>query len=153
VKTYISKSPEETKKFAMDLANKFPKGVIALSGELGSGKTTFVQGFAEGLGIKEKIISPTFVLIRQHPIPKTKKNLPAGRQALFHIDLYRLESVDVEILGIDEIIRNPNNIVLIEWAEKIKHLLPKNTYWILLEVVEDNTRTITEVVRFNDSNH
>ena len=150
---FISSSEKETKQIAGRLARQITRGVIALSGELGAGKTTFVQGFAKGLGIKEKIISPTFVLIRQHPIPKTKKNLPAGRQALFHIDLYRLESVDVEILGIDEIIRNPNNIVLIEWAEKIKHLLPKNTYWILLEVVEDNTRTITEVVRFNDSNH
>lgn len=134
---FTSKSPEETKKIARDLAKNFKSGIIALAGELGSGKTTFAQGFAEGLEIKEKIISPTYVLIRQHKIPETKKTLPAGRQVLYHIDLYRLEASGVANLGIDEIIRNPNNIVLIEWVEKIKNLLPKETIWISFEITDE----------------
>src|SRR3989304_1888357 len=118
---YISNSDTQTKEIAAKLAKKSKSHVFALSGELGAGKTTFVQGFAQGLGIKEKIISPTFVLIRQHHIPNTKK-------VLFHIDLYRLENItDLKSLGLEEILSNPNNIVLIEWAEKIKDTLPENT--------------------------
>ena len=88
--------------------------VIALEGELGAGKTTFVQGFAKGLKIQDKIISPTFVLIRQHQIPKTERTL-------YHIDLYRLENTkNIEELGIKELLKTSQDIVLIEWADKIK---------------------------------
>lgn len=133
----ITHSSEETQQVAADLAKEFSGGVIALTGELGAGKTTFVQGFAKGLGIKDKIISPTFILIRQHPIPKTKK-------MLYHIDLYRLEGTqDIKDLGIQEIMENPNNIVvLIEWAEKIEKLLPKNTLKISLNTKAENIREI-----------
>lgn len=132
MKEYLTFSEKETR----NLAKRFGKrihGVVGLVGELGSGKTTFVQGFAEGLGIKEKIISPTFILIRQHKIPKTKK-------MLYHIDLYRLDFGD---LGLKEIIDNPTNTVLIEWAEKIKSLLPKETVWINFEQVDEHQRKIT----------
>ncbi len=129
-------SAEETQQIAKDLAKDLSSGVIALSGELGAGKTTFTQGFAEGLGIKDKIISPTFVLIRQHPIPNTK-------QVLYHIDLYRLESEEeFKLLGLNEIVNNPDNIVLIEWAEKAKNLLPKNTIFIDFKTIDQNTREI-----------
>ncbi len=142
MKQYKTYSPEETKKVASDLAKKITSGTIALSGELGAGKTTFVQGFAKGLGIKDKIISPTFVLIRQHKF--NEKNLPArlakastkraGRQVLYHIDLYRLEgNIDIKELGIEELILNTNNIILIEWAEKIEKYLPKNLVKINIE--------------------
>ncbi len=135
--THISNSEEDTKKFAANLAKKITSGVIALSGELGAGKTTFVQGFAKGLGIKEKIISPTFVLIRQHKIPKTSK-------ILYHIDLYRLEdNLHFQNLGLEEIISNPKNLILIEWAEKIAKNLPKNTLQIKLEKKNDTIRSIT----------
>ena len=77
MQTLASNSGAETKKIAVKLASQFNHGVIALSGELGAGKTTFVQGFAKGLGIEEKIISPTFVLIRHHQIPNTNKILQA----------------------------------------------------------------------------
>ena len=133
---YITFSDKETKLLAAKLAGKTKFGVIALFGELGAGKTTFVQGFAEGLKIKEKIISPTFVLIRQHPISKTKK-------ILYHIDLYRLNNMtDLKQLGLEEIWSDPKNIVLIEWADKIKNLLPKGVIKIYLEVVDTNTRKI-----------
>ncbi len=115
---YISESAEETKKIASDIAQKLKAGgVVALIGDLGAGKTTFTQGFAKGLGITDKIISPTFVLIRIHPLPNSKRKL-------FHIDLYRLEGrIDLKQIGLEEIISDPQNIVLIEWAEKIKDQL------------------------------
>lgn len=137
MKKVITHKAEETQQFAQNLAKKFSGGVIALSGQLGAGKTTFVQGFAKGLGTKDKIISPTFILIRQHPIPKLKK-------MLYHIDLYRLETDhDIKELGIQEIMETKENIVLIEWAEKIKDLLPNDTTWIQLQAINQNTRQIT----------
>lgn len=121
--TLISNSEKDTKQIAARLAKKIKHGIVALSGELGVGKTVFVQGFAKELGIKEKIISPTFVLIRQHQIPNTSK-------FLFHIDLYRLD--ESHGLGLEEIIKS-DNFVLIEWAEKIKKILPEKTKWIKIE--------------------
>ncbi len=132
MKQFTTYSEKETKDLAKKLAKKLT-GVIALIGELGSGKTTFAQGFAAGLGIKEKIISPTFVLIRQHRIPKTEKTL-------YHIDLYRLE--DFTELGLKDLMEDPNNIVLIEWAEKIKDQLPQNTTYIKFKTLSETKREI-----------
>ncbi len=134
---YTSHSEDETKKFAQDLAKSSQARIFALTGDLGAGKTTFVQGFAQGLKIKDKIISPTFVLIRQHKLSQTEKTL-------FHIDLYRLEdNPSIKGIGLKEILSNSNNLVLIEWAEKIEKYLPKNTVWIKIEERKDNTRIIT----------
>ncbi len=134
MKQYTSTSEEETRKIAWKLARDIKTGVIALTGELGAGKTVFVQGFAKGLGIKDKIISPTFVLIRQHKFSK---------RILYHIDLYRLENkINIKELGIEEIIINPDNLVLIEWAEKIEKDLPKKTIKINLKKVTENKRLI-----------
>mgnify|MGYP001572244667 CR=1 FL=1 len=136
MKSYLTYSAKETKEVAKQVAKNFTSGVIALIGEMGSGKTTFVQGFAEGLRIKDKIISPTFVLIRQHPIPK--KGL-----ILYHIDLYRLEDQnDVKNLGINDLLKNPKNIVLIEWAEKAKDLLPNFKTKIKFEIIDQISRKI-----------
>lgn len=132
---YLSNSEQETKLIAQKLAKETKGHIFALTGELGAGKTIFVQGFAKGLGIKEKIISPTFVLIRQHKIPGTTK-------VLYHIDLYRLENTtNLKELGLEEIWSNPGNYVLIEWAEKIKEL-PKNAIRISIQKQGDN-RLIT----------
>lgn len=132
---YLSNSEQETKLIAEKLAKDTKGHIFTLTGELGAGKTIFVQGFAKGLGIKEKIISPTFVLIRQHKIPGTTK-------VLYHIDLYRLENTtNLKELGLEEIWSNPGNYVLIEWAEKIKEL-PKNAINISIQKQGDN-RLIT----------
>lgn len=137
MKQYISKSDNNTKQIAASLAKQIKKGVVALSGELGAGKTTFTKGFAKGLGIKEKITSPTFVLIRQHKIPLTNN-------VLYHIDLYRLEnSNDFRNLGVEELINDKNNLIIIEWADKIKDFLPKDTLKISIEKTENNQRLIT----------
>ena len=134
---YLSKSESETRKIAAELAKNSKGHIFALTGELGAGKTVFVQGFAKGLGIKEKIISPTFVLIRQHKIPGTGKTL-------YHVDLYRLEgNMDFKQLGLEEIWSDPNNIILIEWAEKIKKFLLKNIIKINIAKKELYSRLIS----------
>ena len=134
---YITNSDKETKLLAKKMARKIKYRVIALFGELGAGKTTFVQGFAKGLNIKEKIISPTFVLIRQHPIPETNK-------FFYHIDLYRLNSGDnLKTIGLSEVLSDPQNLVIIEWAEKAEDYLPKKTVKVTIEKKGGTRREIT----------
>lgn len=134
VKSY---SLNQTQQIAQNLAQQIKVGtIIALYGDLGAGKTTFTQGLAQGLGIKDKIISPTFILFRSYPIPNTKGQL-------VHIDLYRLESLDqIQSLGIKEVLENPQNIVVIEWAEKLGNLLPKQILKISLKALAESTREI-----------
>lgn len=103
--------------------------VLALSGNLGSGKTTITQGLATGLGIKARVTSPTFIIMREyfkHPAP-----------SLYHIDLYRLpeEAVDAEIdsLGIEDLWNQEGNVIVVEWPEKAGARLPGQTLWIQIE--------------------
>ena len=137
-KIYQTNNAGETKKLGKSMARKILKlpkikgaFVVALQGDLGGGKTTFVQGFAKGLGIKEKITSPTFVIMKKF------KNF-------YHIDCYRIQKPE-EILeiGFKEIISNPENIVAIEWPERIEKILPKNTIKIRFKFINKNTRKIT----------
>lgn len=117
---------------------------MALSGNLGSGKTTFIQGLAKGLGIKQRIISPTFILMREYTT-KFKCQMP-NVKTFYHIDFYRLEKdVESELrnLGIEEIWGKRENIVAIEWAEKVKSVLPKNTIWVVFEDLGGDVRRIT----------
>lgn len=132
-----SHSPEQTIQFAKQLAEKYKNQnmVVALEGELGAGKTIFAKGFAEGLGIKDTIISPTFVLVREHPIPKTDKTF-------YHIDLYRLE--DSKTIGLEELLHS--GVVLIEWADKVKSKLPKGTIYIKIKKVSGNLRDIDQTI-------
>lgn len=137
----ITKSAEETQEAAYRIAdivinNKEKTHVIALTGDLGSGKTTFMQGFAKALGITQRIISPTFILMRRYPFSKG---------VLYHLDMYRLNDNDlseIENLGLVDIWNTKGNIVVIEWAEKIKGLLPSHTQWISFEYIDENTRKI-----------
>lgn len=133
MKNYISHSEDETRLIAEEYAKKTQDKIFALTGELGAGKTTFVQGFAKGLGIKEKIISPTFVLMRQHKIPSSEKTL-------YHIDLYRIDNISA--LGFEEILSDPDNITLIEWAEKLKEL-PAEIIRIKITKDKEQKRIIT----------
>lgn len=133
----ITKSAKETQEFGEKLALKYQNGgILALFGDLGAGKTTFTQGFAEGLGIKDKVISPTFIIMRQYPLPEKK--------AYFnHIDLYRLDQINqLEEIGLSEIFADPKNIVLIEWAEKLGNLLPKNATKIKFKQIAEEIREL-----------
>ena len=133
----ISNSAKQTQKIAKDFAKKIlglrseqEAILIGLSGELGSGKTTFVQGFARGLGIKERVISPTFVILKNFKITKIK-NQKSKIKNLVHIDIYRINnSKEITDLGWKDLIKDPKNIILVEWAEKIKKLFPKPHFWI-----------------------
>lgn len=139
--SFTTDSPSQTKKLAGRLAkqliqNHHTSTIISLSGEMGSGKTTFVQGFAQGLNIKDKVLSPSFILMRIHKIPGSPKKL-------IHIDLYRLEKINsLEDLGLKDLFHDPNNFLMIEWPEKVSHLLPKNIVKITLEKISSNQRGI-----------
>ena len=107
--------------------------VVALKGELGAGKTTFAQGVAKGLGVKEKILSPTFVIIKSYKIRNTKYKI----QNLYHVDCYRIKNEqDLLALGWDKIVSDPQNLVLIEWPERIRKVLPKNTISISFKTIK-----------------
>lgn len=94
--------------------------VVGLFGDLGSGKTTFVQGFAKGLGVRKHATSPTFILLGAH---QTGKNAPFRR--FIHIDAYRMkDQKELLALGWKELIRNPENAIVIEWAERVESALP-----------------------------
>jgi tRNA threonylcarbamoyladenosine biosynthesis protein TsaE len=133
---YISKNPADTQKIAGQIANQCNTGqVICLYGNLGGGKTTFTKGFAKALGISDNIASPTFVILRQYKF--------GNINVLYHFDLYRLENEkDVGNLGFTDIMEDKNGIVLIEWAEKAKSLLPQKRIDINFEYINENTRKI-----------
>lgn len=139
-KVFITNSSRETKKLGRDFGRTLKKGaVIALYGNLGSGKTTFVQGLAEGLGIKKRIISPTFVIVRNYRI----KNQESRIMNFYHIDLYRVENEkDLEGLGLSEIMNDSQNIVVIEWAANLKTLRPKKRIDIKFFHEKDNIRKV-----------
>lgn len=132
---FITDSFEETKKIGKKLAKSLGGSeLIALYGDLGGGKTTFVQGLALGLGIERRIISPTFIIVRTYKI-KSKN--------FYHIDLYRAHSSqDLESLGLPEIINDENSIKAIEWAENLKNLLPEKRIDVFFEYLEENKRKI-----------
>lgn len=124
----ITRSAGETQAFAKRLANTLHGGdVLALSGELGSGKTTFVQGLAKALGIREQITSPTFVLMKIYRLPKPFKNITQ----LCHIDAYRLDCADeLAAIGAGEYIGDAQTLTVIEWPELVYAMVPKQATWI-----------------------
>ncbi|MDO8582964.1 MAG: tRNA (adenosine(37)-N6)-threonylcarbamoyltransferase complex ATPase subunit type 1 TsaE [bacterium] len=142
-KKIITKSSRETKKLGFDFVKTLKKGtVVCLYGDFGSGKTTFVQGLAKGLGVKEKIISPTFIIIRSYTLSDKRK--ATSDKKFYHIDLYRTESVnDLRGLGLEEILSDPENVVVIEWAERMSNLMPKNRIEIRFEHSDSNSRKIS----------
>ena len=141
LKKYTTKNFKETQvlgeKLAKEIKNRKQAVVLGLQGNLGGGKTTFLQGFAKGLGIKEKVLSPTFVIMKRFKINiKHFKNF-------YHIDCYRLNGPkDIDELGIKDILLNPENIVAVEWSEKIKKRLPKLAIVIKFDFIDKNKREI-----------
>ena len=138
-------SLEETQRFAEEMVGdilakrKKRNGalVFALCGDLGSGKTSFAQGIGKAFGVSETVISPTFILERVYTISKK------GFKRLVHIDCYRFrESSEIEVLGWGELIKNPENVIVVEWAEKIREYLPKDTIEICFAYHGEGGRTI-----------
>ncbi|KPJ73724.1 hypothetical protein AMJ48_00830 [Parcubacteria bacterium DG_74_1] len=147
-KKYLTKGPAQTKKLGEILAKEILKAnpgkrlIIGLEGDLGGGKTTFLQGFAQGLGIKEKVSSPTFVILRKFRIKNPRfKNL-------YHIDCYRIQKPkEILDLGFKEIISDHQNIAVIEWADKIKNFLPGGSLILKFQFVDKNSREIWLIKR------
>ncbi len=129
----ISKKLADTHKLAKKIAADILKSgphqkharVIALVGDLGAGKTAFAQGFAKALGIKRHLLSPTFLIFRNYKLATLNFKL------LYHVDAYRIDDIgELDVLDFSSIIHSPFNIVLVEWADKIKKILPKDTIWL-----------------------
>lgn len=130
-KEFVTNSFKETQKLGEILASELKGGtVICLTGELGSGKTTFTQGLLKGLKIKGPHTSPTFVIMKKY------------RNNIFHFDAYRVKDKDILNLGWEEIIADPKNIVIIEWADQIKNIIPRKSLWISFKWIDNNTRKI-----------
>lgn len=129
---YISKSVEDTLTIAENIeSEKFENMVICLDGELGSGKTVFVKGFASALGIDDNITSPTFNIIKEYL---------NGVLPLYHMDVYRLDEVSEDI-GIRDYY-NMGGVTIIEWAEIIKDKLPEERLEITFKLVDEDTRVL-----------
>ena len=136
----ISRSLADTNNIAKDIVKKLngedkTAKVIGLYGNLGAGKTAFTQELARELGIKEKVVSPTFVIMKKSPIKGHKF------KTLIHIDAYRLEKgEELAKLGWAEIITDPENLVLIEWPEIVADVMPKNHDKIKIRHLDETSR-------------
>ena len=125
------KDEYDTIELAQNLeSEKFPNMIICLNGELGSGKTMFAKGFAQALGIKDNITSPTFSIIKEYE----------GELPLYHMDVYRLDG-DTSGVNIEEYY-NKGGVVIIEWADTIKDILPKERLDIKIKVLDENKRIL-----------
>lgn len=136
--TSISQTQEIAAHLAQEVLKREKPNVILLEGELGGGKTTFSQGFIQGLGITQPVNSPTFVIMKSYTLPHTPVTI-------YHLDLYRIE-MEWEVLELDimELIKNPQAIILIEWANKVEHLwthIPHTK--VIFQVHGNQKRTIT----------
>jgi tRNA threonylcarbamoyladenosine biosynthesis protein TsaE len=138
-KPIVVTSLADMERFATALAKKMRGGeVLALSGELGAGKTTFTQFFGKALGVKSRITSPTFTLMQVHTIPRlphTPTPIRPSKMHFVHIDAYRLRGAkSLVAIGALDYIGDPDAITVIEWAERVKKVLPKQAMWITLSV-------------------
>ena len=132
--TFISNSPAETEAIGRRFANDVNVGsVLALQGELGSGKTQFVKGLVAGLGSSAMVTSPTFTIVHEYP---------GGRLSVYHFDFFRLEKrQSVTQLGLDDYFFG-DGVSVVEWADRFPELLPENAQWITIRIGRDNERLI-----------
>ncbi len=129
---FTSRSEQDTLELAENIeSEKFPGMVICLDGELGSGKTVFVKGFAKALGITDTVTSPTFSLVKEYH---------DGELPLFHMDVYRLDDAK-EDFGLDDYL-NQDGVCIIEWPEMIEGQLPEERLDIRIKVIDDETRVL-----------
>lgn len=133
---FTTQSPEETIALGKKLGQHLKGGsTVCLTGDLGGGKTHFTKGIAEGLGVESQIVSPTFVLMRVYK----RSDAPN----LYHLDLYRIKSEkELESMDLDDIIGNDQAIVVIEWPENVKEIIPKNVIWVKFKYIDDKARSI-----------
>jgi len=144
-KQFHKKDIEDISKKILNKIVKMKRGgarVVAFSGDLGAGKTTLTKNIAKEIGIKKSIISPTFVIMKIYELESNSKYLPHFKK-LIHIDAYRLDShLDLENLGFLELVKDKDNLIIIEWPEIVEKCLDKNTYFIKLEHIDPDTRVL-----------
>lgn len=144
MEVFITRTARATQKIAFDFARQILKSaprkraiVLGLVGDLGSGKTIFAKGFARGLGIKKVVTSPTFVLEKIYKLNGKKY------EHFVHIDAYRLKnSKEIDDLGFKDLAGHPRNIILIEWADRIKNILPRDCIIINFKHIKKDQREI-----------
>jgi len=134
--THVTRSPAETRRLAADLLPRLaPGAVLALHGELGAGKTCFVQGLAAAAGVAQPVNSPTFTLIHEY----------RGARPIYHVDLYRLRDADDAFsLGLEEYF-NGRGLVVIEWAERAAEILPPGAWHITFQVGQSPEERTIEI--------
>ena len=133
--TFISNSPAETEAIGRRFAEDVDTGsILALKGDLGSGKTMFVKGIVAGLGSRAEVTSPTFTILHEYR---------AGRWPVYHFDFFRLEDrQSVAQLDLDDYLFG-DGVSVIEWADRFPEFIPQHARWILFEVKSENQRAIT----------
>ena len=142
MKTTMIDTTEGFVSFAQEVLSSLPEkeeaSVVCLKGDLGAGKTTFTQALAGVLGVKEQVTSPTFMLMRSYETTHDRF------KKLVHIDAYRIEEErEVSVLKLENIFKDKETLVCIEWPERISGILPENVYTIEIEIGEDNKREVS----------
>jgi tRNA threonylcarbamoyladenosine biosynthesis protein TsaE len=135
---FISRSPEQTRRVGARLGMLLDGGdVIAMEGDLGTGKTVLAQGIGIGWGATMALISPTFIIIRRHT--RNQDN-----NFFYHIDLYRIASLtEAQDLGLEELLGDPRSVCVVEWAERAADIFPEEALWITLRVLDEQRRSLT----------
>ncbi len=140
-----SASSNETKKIAELLGQSILRGgsgpfIVALEGDLGAGKTTFIKGLARGLGIRRNITSPTFLMVRRYKLPPSRRRF----KNLYHVDAYRMGSArDIVSTGLKEALRDKQSVIAVEWADRIKKALPRKIIRVVIAHQKENERRLS----------
>jgi tRNA threonylcarbamoyladenosine biosynthesis protein TsaE len=138
--TFTAHSPEETRKIGGQFARTLKPGtLVCFEGNLGAGKTTFIQGMLEALGAEPPFVSPTFILMKQYIL---KAPTETGIKYIYHADAYRLGTPEFREIGFEEWIGDTEGITLLEWPERIAELLPEKYIMVNIESISETERRI-----------
>ena len=140
METHTTHSAEETREVGRNFAHTLNSGtLICFEGNLGAGKTTFIQGLLEGLGAEKPFVSPTFILMKQYDLAVST---PAGIKYIYHADAYRLGAKEFREIGFEEWVADLEGITLLEWPERIVELLPEKYTPVKIESISETERKI-----------
>lgn len=138
-KEFITTNSIQTQELGKLLSEEVKNGgIICLSGELGAGKTTFTQGLLGGLGLEGPFTSPTFLIMKEYKRENSKSKI----QKVYHIDAYRIGVEDILALGWEEMVANKNNVIIIEWAERVRDIIPEDALRIYFGWIGEKERKI-----------
>lgn len=139
MQTFLTHSTEETKELGKKLAKEILPGMlVCLAGDLGAGKTTFVQGFLEAMGAARPYVSPTFVIMKQYDLPAPVN----GIERIYHADAYRVEAKDFVNIGFSEWCADKKGVVILEWPERVQEIIPNTAQKISFVWKSDSEREI-----------